>query len=430
MDRIITQTFKIDDVLTDVTTAKLSEPNGTYGIKRDDLSTSTITAATQANPVVLTAAGHGLSDGQMIHVSAVVGMTELNGNEYYVNVTGDTLALYSDSGLTTSVDGTAYTLYDSLGTVTPVEVADGTDMTNTATGTYTYTLSSALQSVAYTAYIEFVYDSDTFYVEYDLPAWIDNEDLDLTYSTIRIEIADFLGWTRDSTKWSNDEISRLQAAIESGYRQFIYPPVAPGETVAYRWSFLKPTATLNTVDGTYVYDMPAAFGAMVGDLVYDEDEDVHRIIEQTTPGMIDRNRAVEDYTGRPYLFALRPKSTSQSTEQVTELMLYPTPDDAYGILYHYDAKVNVLSSTYPYPLGGQAHSEAILQSCRDIADTRYNDNPSGREHQLFLERLKASIESDRRLSPSILGVNNDGMRTVYRRHGENWSVRLTHNLGP
>lgn len=422
MDRVITQTFKVDNVLTDVTTAKLSEPDGTYGIKRDDLSTSSITAATKANPVVLTAAGHGLSDGQMIHVSSVLGMTQLNGNEYYVDVTGDTLALYSDSGLTTSVDGSAYTAYSSAGTVTPVEVADGTAMTNTATGTYQYTLSDALQSVAYTAYIEFVYDGDTFYVEYDLPAWIATEDLDLTYSNIRTEIADFLGWTRDSDSWSNDESNRLQSIIESGDRQRIYPPIAPGETVAYRWSFLRPKATFDTVASTYLYDMPSVFGAIVGDLVYDEDEDVHRIIEQKTPGLIDRNRAVNGYEGRPYMFALRPKSTSQATEQVTELMLYPTPDAAYGIVYHYDAKVVPLSDAYPYPLGGQAHSETLLQSCRDIAATRYKDDPAGREHQLFLERLKASIESDRRNSPKTLGMNNDGHQITYTRHGTEFTV--------
>jgi hypothetical protein len=428
MDRLITQTFKVDDVLTDVTTAKLSEPNGTYGIKRNDLSTSSITAATQADPVVLTASGHGLSDGQLIHISGVVGMTELNGNEYYVDVTGDTLALYSDSTLTTSVDGSGYTAYVSGGTVTPVEVADGTDMTNTATGTYTYTLSDALQSVAYTAYIEFVYDGDTFYVEYDLPAWIATDALDLTYSNFQVELADFLGWTRDSDSWTADETSRLQSIIDSGYRQFIYPPVAPGETVAYRWSFLRPTATLNTVANTYLYDMPTAFGYIAGDMYYDEDQDESQIIEQTTPGMIDRNRAVRDYQGRPYLFALRPKSTSQSAEQTTELMLYPTPDAAYAIVYHYDAKVDVVSGTYPYPLGGQAHSETILQSCRDIAAARYKDDPNGREHLLFLERLKASIESDRRNSPKNVGMNNDGERIVYTRHGTEFTV--THGSMP
>ena len=433
MDRIIHQTFKVDGTLTDVTTAKLSDPDGIYGIKRDDLSASTVTGGTVANPVVITtSAAHGLSDGQMVNFSSMVGMTDLEGLNYYAKVTGysvTTYALYQETGLTNTVDGTGSAGAATDGTATPAEVADGTDMTKTTTGTYEYTLSDAVESVAYTAYVEFVYDSDTFHVEYEIPAWVDTADLDEVYSSLRTEIADFLGWTRDTSNWSNDESDRLDAILDAGYRQFIYPPIAPGETVAYRWSFLRPTATFDTVASQYLYDMPTTYGYIVGDLVYDEDEDVHRIIEQTTAGMIDRNRAVNDYEGRPYMFALRPKGVSQTDDQITELMLYPTPDAAYGIVYHYDAKVASLSDWNAYHLGGQAHSETILQSCRDIAAARYKDQPAGPEHALFLERLKASIEMDRRNSPKTIGMNCDGQRTVYTRHGTEFSVSMTGNLG-
>ena len=141
--------------------------------------------------------------------------------------------------------------------------------------------------------------------------------------------------------------------------------------------------------------------------------------------MIDRNRAAEDTTGRPHLFALRPKNASHTAEQTTELMLYPTPDAAYGIVYHYDAKVVSLSDTNAYPLGGQTHSETILQSCRDIAATRYKDDPGGREHQLFLERLNASIEADRKQSPKTLGLNEDNGRITHTRHGTEFTVSLS-----
>lgn len=78
---------------------------------------ATITGATQANPVVVTtSANHNLVNGQPITITDVVGMTELNGNTYYVDVlTGTTVALYDDSGLATSTDGTAFTAYTSDG---------------------------------------------------------------------------------------------------------------------------------------------------------------------------------------------------------------------------------------------------------------------------------------------------------------------------
>lgn len=267
---------------------------------------------------------------------------------------------------------------------------------------------------------------DVYLAVVDAPSTVAGE---VSFFTARTRIADFLGWTRSSGNWSGDEIDRLDEIVNAGYLQFIYLVPLPNETVAHQWSFLKPTETFDTVDGTYLYDMASDFGAMVGDLSYDEDEDVHRIIEQVTPGMIDRNRAVDDASGRPYQYALRPKAVTMTAAQVTELMLYPTPDAAYGIVYHYDAKVGVLSETNPYMLGGQAHFETILQSCRDVAATRYKDDPGGREHALFLERLRASVEADRRQSPKTLGFNENGRRITHTRHGTEFSVSLTHNLG-
>lgn len=81
---------------------------------------ATISGATQANPVVITtAAAHNFTNGASVTITDVVGMTELNSNSYYVSVlTSTTAALYSDAGLTASVDGTAFTAYVSDGVAT------------------------------------------------------------------------------------------------------------------------------------------------------------------------------------------------------------------------------------------------------------------------------------------------------------------------
>jgi hypothetical protein len=68
-----------------------------------------ITGATQANPVVITANAHGYSNGDLIVISDVQGMTELNGKEYTIaNVTANTFELVG-------VDGTAFTAYTTGG---------------------------------------------------------------------------------------------------------------------------------------------------------------------------------------------------------------------------------------------------------------------------------------------------------------------------
>jgi hypothetical protein len=88
-------------------------------------TTATIGGATQANPVVIsTTSAHGFYEGQPVTITGVVGMTQLNGNEYYVNITSTLeFALYSDSALSTSVNGTGFGAWVSSGTATGGAIA-------------------------------------------------------------------------------------------------------------------------------------------------------------------------------------------------------------------------------------------------------------------------------------------------------------------
>lgn len=70
-----------------------------------------ITAITKANPAVVTSASHGYSDGDLIRIEDVVGMTELNGRSFTVaNSTTDTLELLDE-------DSTNFTSYVSGGEI-------------------------------------------------------------------------------------------------------------------------------------------------------------------------------------------------------------------------------------------------------------------------------------------------------------------------
>ena len=74
-------------------------------------ATTNITAITKANPAVVTAAGHGLSNGDRVYITGVVDMTEVNNLEFTVaNKSTDAFQL---SGINSS----AYTTYGSAGTV-------------------------------------------------------------------------------------------------------------------------------------------------------------------------------------------------------------------------------------------------------------------------------------------------------------------------
>jgi len=83
-------------------------------------TTTAIGGITGATPgVVTTTVAHQLNDGQAVTITDVVGMTALNGNQYYADVlSSTTFALYTDDALTTPFSTAAYPPYVSGGFVT------------------------------------------------------------------------------------------------------------------------------------------------------------------------------------------------------------------------------------------------------------------------------------------------------------------------
>lgn len=81
--------------------------------------TANISNVTNANPaVVTTSLPHGYADGDLITITNVVGMTNLNGNSYYADVTTSfDLRLYADQALTIPVNSTAWPAYVSGGAI-------------------------------------------------------------------------------------------------------------------------------------------------------------------------------------------------------------------------------------------------------------------------------------------------------------------------
>ncbi len=77
-------------------------------------SDKTISGATAADPVVITATAHGYDNGDEISISGVVGMTELNNKRYLVaNKTTNTFEITDIDG--NDIDGSGFTAYTSGG---------------------------------------------------------------------------------------------------------------------------------------------------------------------------------------------------------------------------------------------------------------------------------------------------------------------------
>lgn len=81
----------------------------TLAVITGSTGTQAITGATKANPCVLTATAHTFAVGDVVRISGVVGMTQLNGSDQVVSaVTTNAITLFG-------VDSTDYTTYASGG---------------------------------------------------------------------------------------------------------------------------------------------------------------------------------------------------------------------------------------------------------------------------------------------------------------------------
>ncbi len=78
-----------------------------------------VTAATKANPCVITSVAHGFNNGDWVYIAAVGGMTQINGKFFKVaNKAADTFELQTVYGV--NVNSSAYTTYTSGGTASRV----------------------------------------------------------------------------------------------------------------------------------------------------------------------------------------------------------------------------------------------------------------------------------------------------------------------
>jgi len=128
--------------------------------------TASIENVTKANPaVVTTTEDNFFTEGSRVTITNAQGMTELNGNSYYANVlTSNTFSLYSDSGLSTPVDSSAYSAYAytnvSATTVTTNRVTIGNSTQFTANAAVSFIGNMSTSGItANTTY--YVYDKPT-----------------------------------------------------------------------------------------------------------------------------------------------------------------------------------------------------------------------------------------------------------------------------
>ena len=369
VNRTISQTFKVGGTLTSAASAKLSDPTGTYGIKRND-------------------------------TDAVV-------------------------------------------------VADGTDLTESSTGVYEYTVAQEV-NVAYTAYFEFVYNGDTTYIGFDMPAISDDFGMLASYNSLLERVGHELFGIRSG--FSADQTTDILQCIRDGL-YYVY--------TAHNWSFFRPVENLTTtapystgtveiasgvvtltsgtfpswadqgiikvsnsyysiasrdsdtqitLDDTSVtvasgtsYELarpeiplPSSFEAISGDsdlTYYPDQNDLYPPIRQRHDQLIRAMQMDNPYYDRPLLYSVRTVEFDPTVGSRKRLAFYPTPDAAYVVRVPMILRPTMIDATNQYPVGGETLAQLIVEACLMSVELDFNRQPD-RHTAKYEQMLPMAIAAD------------------------------------
>ena len=125
-----TTSIRLNDVNSNHSTVNIN-PGNNIAITRNSSNelvitstvggtSKTISGITQASPAVLTTTiAHGFTEGIAVTITDVTGMTQVNGNEYYMDIlTSTTFALYTDSNLSVPLNSNSFDAWTSGGIAT------------------------------------------------------------------------------------------------------------------------------------------------------------------------------------------------------------------------------------------------------------------------------------------------------------------------
>lgn len=309
--------------------------------------------------------------------------------------------------------------------------------------------------------------------------------LSLSRTDLLAELGHYARYGRTSGSWSAAQSADLEAWLKAGLRQFLFPQPAhewsflnrsttlslsapystgtiavtngsttvtlttgtwpsgaadavlfvagnPSYDVATRSSgsvILLDTAWTGTtasglsyVLGYWDYEMPDDFGGFNGPLTYAA-RTGYPDLSVTDEYRIRSYRAANGMlTGVPEAVALRPSSTTPSTESTRFTAMFDrAPAAAETLTYRYTILPDALTSTN-YPYGGMPHAETILASCLAVIEERKWNNPRGPKWTLFMDRLAASIAHDSQRVPDVLGYMGDCSDDLYENRRERFST--------
>ena len=220
-------------------------------------------------------------------------------------------------------------------------------------------------------------------------------DLNLTFSELYTEIEKYLG-TYNSGSAAAGDVVDAKFIVNRAYSRYVS---------YFDWSFLYQYRTLETVDGTYVYELPTDFSYLTFPKMYFDGNDGYSPVTQRSTGQIIDARSESVYESFPIFFALQAGSYHKETGQGWEMMFYPTPNAKYHLKYFCKINPEKLVSDGDIPIGGADMSDCLLELSLAYAEA-YKDERKAVHAETVKEILSPAKMMDNRRRTKSLGSLN------------------------
>jgi len=394
MTKTVTRNWKIEGVLTDVTSAKLSDPTGTYGVKRNDTDGVVVadgTAMTKESTGVYSYTFDEPVEGlsYTAYVEFVYG-----GATYHFE--HDIPAAAATETLTITYE----TLRREIGRAfgfghSPDDWEDD--------ATVVADIGDVLRSGVRRVLTPPPLPDEKYAHEWSFLRPADSFTTTAPYTTGTVEIASGVATITDGSwpSWAT------QGALTISSGTYTVASV-DGDDLTLTDTSVDADAGTTFSLGRVAYDMPSDFADIEGPLIYAAGQSLLQSpIGRISEYELLRLLCFELLSGYPRKYALRPKPIDMTAATAYEMLLSPTPDAAYTLYYHYRVAIPPLDNSNEIPPGGDAHGELYLQACLAAGEEKFHDGP-GQYAQRFLDCLVASVSHDRRVAcPDTQGFNRD-----------------------
>lgn len=175
------------------------------------------------------------------------------------------------------------------------------------------------------------------------------------------------------------------------------------------------------------YDLPDDFSEMFGPLVYSPSSGIQGTLGRISVPIVDiqqiqRRRQFNDFTLRPWMAAIVPKTFVAATGQRWEFRPFPLADNVYELGFRYRVSPSSVV-TLGFPHGGQPHAETFRAAVQAETEMAIKDIHDGPYRARFRDRLAASIAHDSRMAPDTLGVERG--QFVRSDYGDDMDARET-----